>query len=98
MFFTKPVPDPLETNLDGIANLELVLPPWAGKFPQRHATIGLEPDIDDGEVLLDAVDGSLDDGTFLQIAVVEGLFEHLGKIFARRRGGTGTGGGGHEIS
>src|SRR5262249_34998079 len=34
-------------DLDGVAHLEFVCPPWAGKFPQRHAAFGLEPDIDD---------------------------------------------------
>src|SRR5262249_58721439 len=96
--FAERVLDPLEIDFDGVADLEFVLPAGTGKFPQRHAAFGLEPDVDDGEVLLDADDGSLYDGAFLQIAMVEGLFEHLGKIFARRRGGTGTGDGGHEIS
>src|ERR1043166_952513 len=63
--FADRVLDPLEINLDGVAHLEFVLPSGTGKFPQRHAAFGLESDIDDGEVLLDADAGPLDDGAFL---------------------------------
>ena len=92
--------DPLQIDLDGVADLELRLPARSGEFAQRHPPFGLGADVDDGEILLDADDGALDDGAFLQAALRERLFEHLGEIFARRRGrgGTGGGSGGHELS
>src|SRR5439155_2071658 len=48
--------DPLQIDLDGIADLEFVRPPGAGELPQWHPPLGLRPDIDDGDILLDAVD------------------------------------------
>jgi hypothetical protein len=75
--------------------LSLVAAAGAGEFAQLHAPFGFQPDIDDGDILLDADDCSLNDGTFLQIARDEGLFEHRGKIFTRGRGGSGLG---HEFS
>ena len=59
-----------------------------GEFAQRHAAFGLQPDVDDGDVLLDADDRAFDDGTFLQMAVAERFIDHAGEIFARRRGGS----------
>ena len=94
--FAERVLDALEIDLDGVADLEVRLPARSGEFAQRHAAFGLGADVDDGDVLLDADDGPLDDGAFLQTALGEGLFEHLGEIFARRRGETG--GSGHELS
>ena len=75
--------DPLEIDLDGVADLELGLPAGAGELAQRHPAFGLRADVDDGDILLDADDGSLDDGAFLRTALGEGLFEQLGEIFAR---------------
>ena len=60
--------------------------PGRGEFLERHAAFGLQADVDDGEVLLDGDDGALDDGAFLQIALVERLVEQGGEIFARGRG------------
>src|SRR6516225_5553601 len=104
--------DPLEIDLDGVADLDLGRAARCREFAQRHAAFGLRPDIDDGKVLLDADDGALDHGSFLRAAGGEGLFKQLGKIFARWPGGTGavtgrvtgagtvtcgvTGGGSHE--
>ena len=106
--------DPLEIDLDRIADLDLGRAARRRKFAQRHAPFGLGPDIDDCKVLLDADDGPLDHGSFLRAAGGEGLFKQLGKIFARWPGGTGavtgrvtgagtvtcgvTGGGSHELS
>src|SRR5262249_46906309 len=87
---------PLEIDLDGVADLDLRLPTRSRELAQRHASLGLGPDIDDGEVLLDADDGPLHDRALLRAAMGEGLFEQLGEIFTRRCGGTG--GGGHEYS
>ena len=95
--FAERVLDPLEIDLDLVADLEVVLPAGAGELAQRHAAFGLQSDIDDREILLDPDDRPLDDGAFLQIAMIERLVEHGGEIFARRRGRGGSSGG-HEIS
>ena len=87
--------DALQVNLDRIADLELVLAARARELAQRHAAFGLQADIDDREVFLNADNDSLDDRAFLEIALMEGLLEHTGKIFARRRGGSGSN---HELS
>ena len=86
----------LEIDLDRIADLDVRLPARRREFAQRDAPLGLGPDIDDGEILLDPDDDALDDGAFLRAALGEGLFEHLREIVARRGGGLG--GGGHELS
>src|SRR5438128_2240396 len=102
--FAERVLDPLQIHFDGVADFQLVLAARTGKFPQRNPAFGLQSDVDDGEILLDADDGAFDHGAFLQVAVIERFFEQLGEIFARGRGGLlgagggGGGGGGHELS
>src|SRR6266508_266460 len=91
--------DALQIDFDGIPDFQFGLAAGTREFANRHAAFGLQTDIDDGEILLDPDDGSLDDGTFLQIAMIEGFFEQFGEIFARWRGGFGLRcGGGHELS
>src|SRR5271166_1590112 len=96
--------NPLEIDLDRVADLEVGGAARRCEFAQRHTTFGLRADVDDREVLLDADDGPLDHRSFLRTAGREGLFQELGEIFARRRGGTGsvsgsvTGSDGHELS
>ncbi len=92
--FAERVLDPLEIDLDLVADLELALAARSGELADRDAALGLQADIDDGHVLLDGDDGSLDDGPFVQIALGERLLEHRGKIFVRRR----SSGDRHEIS
>src|SRR5262249_40259961 len=58
--FAERVLDPLEIDLDGISDLDLVLPARSRELPQRHAPFGLGANVDDGEVLLDADDDSFD--------------------------------------
>src|SRR5262249_4280294 len=102
--FAERILDPLEIDLDDVADLEIALAARSGEFPQRDPALGLQPDIDDREVFLDADDGAFDDGAFLQISVIERFFEQLGEILARGRDGFflawdgGGGGGGHAIS
>src|SRR5262249_3590313 len=94
--FAQRVLHPLEIDLDRVADLDVRLPARPREFAQRHASLGLGADVDDGEVLLNADDRPLDDGALLRAALGEGLFKHFREIVARRRGGTG--GGGHEHS
>ena len=82
--FAERILDALEIDFDGVADLDLGLPARRREFAQRDAAFGLGADVDDGQVLLDADDLALDDGAFLRAALGEGLFEHLGEIFARR--------------
>src|SRR5581483_770840 len=89
--------DALQIDLDGVADLDFGGTARRSKFAQRDAPFGLQPDVDDGEVLLDADDLALDDRAFLQVSLVEALVEQLGEIFALRRVGSGSSGG-HEIS
>src|SRR5262249_21853445 len=80
--FAQRVLRPLEVTLDRVADLDVRLPARPREFAQRHASLGLGADVDDGEVLLDADDRPLDDGAFLRAALGEGLFEHFREIFA----------------
>src|SRR5262245_7940468 len=88
---------PLEVDLDGIADLQVGGASGSGEFAQRHPSFGLQADVDDGDILFNADHGSLDDGSFVQVAVIERFLEQLGKILARRRGSL-CGSGGHGIS
>ena len=60
----------------------------AGEFAQRDAAFGLETDIDDGEIILDARHDALDDTTFKALVLAERGFEHCCEIITRRLGGT----------
>ena len=77
--FAERILDALEIDLDVVADLDLGGAAGPGEFAQRHAAFGLEPDVDDREVLLDPDDRALDDGPFLQMAVAERLIEHAAK-------------------
>ena len=87
--------DALQIDFDGVADLDFVAPAGTLEFLERDAPLGLQADVDDREVLLDADDGPLDDGPFRQIAAAEGLFEQGGEVFARWRG---SGASGHTVS
>ncbi len=73
------------------------MPARSRELAQRHAAFGLGADVDDGEILLDADDDALDDGSFLRTALGERLFEHCGEILTCWCGGSSSGGG-HELS
>src|SRR5689334_237692 len=87
--------DALQIDFDGVADLDFVAPARALEFLERDAPLSLQADVDDGHVFLNADDGPLDDGPFRQIAAAEGLFEHSGEVFARRRGSSCSG---HTVS
>ena len=71
--FAERVFHALQIDLDLVADLEFGLPAGPGEFAQGHAAFGLQADVDDGEILFDADDLALDDGTFLQVSGPEGL-------------------------
>ena len=56
--------DPLEIDLDDVADLEVLVTAGAVEFLDGHAAFRLEADVDDREVLLDGDDGALDDRPF----------------------------------
>src|SRR5262249_44818923 len=94
--FAERVLDPLEIDLDRIADFDLCLPARPREFTQRDTAFGLRPHVDDGDILLDPDHRSFDHRAFLRTALGEGFFQQFREIFARRRGGTN--GGGHEHS
>src|SRR6476469_8206431 len=55
--FAERILDAVEENLDGVADLDFVAPARPCKLTQRNAALGLQPDIDDRKVLLDADHG-----------------------------------------
>ncbi len=66
--FTERVLDALQVNLDLIADLDFVAAAGSGEFAQLDAAFGLQSDVDDGDVLFDADDDSLDHRAFMQIS------------------------------
>ena len=60
--------DALQVNLDFVADLDLGPASGAGELADRDATFGLQSDVDDGDVLFDADNSSLDDRAFLQVS------------------------------
>jgi len=82
--FAHGVFDALEEDLDGVAHLQGRLAVFAdAEFLHRHATFGLQTDVDDGEVLFDADHGALDDGAFHEVTAAHRGVEQRGEIVAR---------------
>jgi hypothetical protein len=76
--------DALEIDLDLVADLDRRLATARpGEFLEGDPALGLRADVDDGDVLLDRDDPSLDDRAFLDFGLLEGFREHRGEIFAR---------------
>src|SRR3954452_15018528 len=82
--FPERILDPVEEDLDFVANLEIAFAAGAGEFAQRDAALGLQADVDDGHVLFNRNYNALDDGAFLQIAAGEGLVQHRSEIVTGR--------------
>src|SRR3546814_11041191 len=72
----------VDRDLDFGADLEVGLLPRRGEFAQRHAAFALQPDVDDGEIVLDSRDGALDDMAFEAVGAAERLLEHGREIIA----------------
>ena len=78
--------DPLEIDLDLVADLDLVRPAGRGEFAERDAPLGLQAHIDDRQILFDADHDPIDDGSFLHLVGAERLLQQGRKILTRRRG------------
>src|SRR5262249_3429249 len=82
---------PLEEPRDRIAHLDLGPAAGAGELLQRYAPLGLEPDIDQSDIVLYGDDTAAEHGSFEALHAAQGLIEQRGKAFAVR---VGCGGGG----
>src|SRR3546814_7112394 len=71
--FAVRILDAVDIDLDFVADLEVGLLPRRGEFAQRHAAFALQPDVDDGEIVLDSRDGALDDMAFEAVGAAERL-------------------------
>ena len=86
--FAERVLDPLEIDLDFVADARRRVAAVIGEFLQRDATLGLQTDVDQRHILFDGDDAALDDRTFERLVGAIGLVQKGGKILARRRGGS----------
>ncbi|GJD70977.1 hypothetical protein MMMDOFMJ_3931 [Methylobacterium gnaphalii] len=84
--FAERVLDAVDIDLDNVADLQLAFAAGALEFLEGDATLRLGADIDDGDILLDADDGALDDRAFGDLVLEEALFEQRGEIVTARRG------------
>ena len=85
--FAEGVLDALEIDFDLVADLERLLAAGSHEFLEGDAAFGLQPDVDDGDVLFDGDDGALDDRPLEGFIFAVTLVEQGGKILARRRRG-----------
>ena len=81
--------DPLEIDLDLVADGELAFAPGPLKFLERHAAFGLQTEIDDGDVFFDGDDAALDDRPLESFVLAIAFVEKSREILARRRVGVG---------
>jgi len=87
--FAQRVLDALQIDLDVIADLGDHRAFADAELAGRDTTFGLQTDVDDYDVLLDADHAAVDDLAFAEIAAAEALVEKRGEIVAR--GGKGSG-------
>ena len=85
--FAERVLDPLEIDLDLVAEAGRRVAAVIGEFLERHAPFGLEADVDDGHVLFDRDDLALDDAPFESLVRAVSLVQQRSEILARWREG-----------
>src|SRR5690606_12638952 len=78
--------DTVEEDLDDAADLHFRRAARGGEFLERNPTFAFQADIDQGKIILDADDHTLDDSAFHRIRGGEGLFQQGGEIFVSRIG------------
>ena len=76
--------DALEIDIDLIADGKVRRTSGDAKFFEGNAAFGLQTDIDDRNVFLDADDGALDDTAFLERGGVQRLFKQRRELVAAR--------------
>ncbi len=81
--FAQRVLDALDVDVDDVADLQGGLAALLAEFLEGDAALDLQTGVDDGHVLLDRDDRSLDHGAFGDIVLMEGRFEKRGEIVAR---------------
>jgi hypothetical protein len=82
--FAERVLDPVDVDLDLVADLQLAFPAGASEFLECDTAFRLGADVDNGHVLLDRDDATLDDGPFGDLVLEEALLEEGGEIIAAR--------------
>src|SRR6185437_4295341 len=87
--FAQRVLDALEIDLDLVAELHADRHAGHREFLEAHASLGLQTDVDDGEIVLDPDDGAGDDGALLGRLGQEAGFEHGREVVAAGRGDDG---------
>ena len=85
--FAERVFDPLEIDLDLVADARRRVAAVIGEFLQRDAALGLQTDVDQRHILLDGDDAALDHRTLERLVGAVGLIQKGCEILARRRGG-----------
>ena len=73
--FAERVLDPLEIDLDFVADARRRIAAVIGEFLERDAPFSLEADVDDGHVLFDRDDLALDDCSLERLVSAVGLVE-----------------------
>src|SRR4029453_2391962 len=82
--FAGRVLDPLEINVDFVADGKIGRAARDAKLFEGDAAFGLQPDIDDGDVLFDSDDGALDHAAFLERGTGERFFKKGREFVAAR--------------
>src|SRR5690606_29533962 len=68
--------DAVDIDLDFRAHLDGAVTAGSAEFLERNAPLGLETDVDDGEILLDRDHLALDHGAFQRLVVEERVHQH----------------------
>lgn len=82
--FAEGVFDPVQIDLDLVADLDVLVTAGAVEFLERDAPFRLQADIDDRHVFFDGDDDALDDGTFEGFVLAERFLKQGGEILATR--------------
>src|SRR5262249_39799957 len=69
----------LEKDLDGVAHLDVGPLARGGEFLELDAALGLQSDIDEGEVVLDGDDNALENAAFEPVAGSDRFLEQRGE-------------------
>src|SRR5690606_10455295 len=78
-----PVFQPLDIDVDRVADLQIRLLTRRRELLQRDPPLGLQPHVDQGHVVVDVDDRPLDDRAFEAFRVLKGLLQHGREVFHR---------------